>query len=52
MRHFFRTHMPSGGVLAAADAFFPPLQLAPSPTADRGHRYTGALGAVTIIAWP
>jgi hypothetical protein len=52
MRHFFRTHMPSGGVLAAADAFFPPLQLAPSPTADRGHRYAGALGAVTIIAWP
>jgi len=44
--------MPSGEVLAAADAFFPPLQLAPSPAADRGHRYAGALGAVTIIAWP
>ena len=52
MRHFFRTHMPSGEVLAAADAFFPALQLAPSPAADRGLRYAGALGAVTIIAWP
>jgi hypothetical protein len=52
MRHFFRTHLVPADVLAAADEFFPALQLAPTATAPRKRTFSGPLGTVTLTARP
>jgi hypothetical protein len=52
MRHFFRTHLVPAAVIAAADEFFPGLQLAPAATAARARTFTGPLGTLTLTAKP
>ena len=50
MRHFFRCHMPPADVLAAADDFFPHLELAQQTTAPRARTFSGPLGALKLSA--
>jgi hypothetical protein len=52
MRHFFRTHLVPADVMAAADRFFPTLDLAPTATAPRSRTFTGPLGTMTVTAKP
>ena len=48
MRHFYRSHLPPAEVLAAADQFFPSMQLAQNTTAPRTRTYSGALGSLKL----
>ena len=48
MRHFYRSHLAPEDVLAAADEFFPAIQLAQLTTAPRTRTYSGALGALKV----
>ena len=50
MRHFFRCHIPPADVLAAADDFFPGLDLAQQTTAPRARTFSGPLGALKLTA--
>jgi hypothetical protein len=45
---FYRTPLPSGAVLSAADAFFPRLDLAPTAKTLRGRAFAGPLGTVSL----
>jgi hypothetical protein len=48
MRHFYRSHLPIADVLAAADAFFPSIELAQNTTAPKTRTYSGPLGALKL----
>ena len=48
MRHFHRTHLTPAGVIAAADRYFPTLQLAPTATGARTRTFAGALGTMKL----
>jgi hypothetical protein len=48
MRHFYRSHLPPAEVLAAADHFFPSIQVAQLTTAPRTRTYSGALGSLKL----
>ncbi|MGE5732214.1 MAG: hypothetical protein ACM37U_09750 [Gemmatimonas sp.] len=48
MRHFYRTHLASADVLAAADEFFPGIGLAQQTTAPKTRTYSGPLGALKL----
>jgi hypothetical protein len=48
MRHFYRSHLPPAEVLAAADKFFPSIQLAQLTTAPRTRTYSGPLGSLRL----
>ena len=52
MRHFFRTHLVPADVIAAADRFFPTLELSPTATSARSRTFTGPLGTMTVTARP
>jgi hypothetical protein len=52
MRHFYRTHLVPAAVIAAADRFFPTIELAPTATAPRARTFTGPLGTMTLSARP
>ena len=52
MRHFFRTHLVPADVIAAADRFFPTIQLATTATSARSRTFTGPLGTMTLTAKP
>ena len=48
MRHFYRSHLPPADVLAAADQFFPSIELVQLTTAPRTRMYSGPLGALKL----
>jgi hypothetical protein len=48
MRHFHRTHLTPAAVMAAADRYFPTLQLRPTATASRERTFTGPLGTAML----
>lgn len=48
MRHFFRSHLAPADVLAAADQFFPALELEQLTTAPRRRTYSGQLGGLRL----
>ena len=48
MRHFYRSHLAPADVLAAADQFFPSIQVAQLTTAPRARTYSGALGSLKL----
>lgn len=50
MRHFYRSHIPPVDVLAAADAFFPRIELIQTATAPRSRTFSGPLGMVKLTA--
>src|SRR5690242_4961859 len=52
MRHFFRTHLTPAAVMAAADTFFPALELKSAASAARSRTFAGALGSVAVSARP
>ena len=52
MRHFYRTHLVPSAVVAAADSFFPTIELAPTATSPRRRTFTGPLGTLTLSAKP
>jgi hypothetical protein len=52
MRHFFRTHLVPSAVIAAADEFFPALELTPTASAPRARTFSGPLGTLTLTAKP
>jgi hypothetical protein len=50
MRHFYRSQLTPHDVLDRADAFFPPIGLAPLATAARARTYSGPLGVMKLSA--
>ena len=48
MRLFHRTSVAPAEVMAAADAFFPALDLRATRTAPRSRTFAGALGTMTL----
>lgn len=48
MRHYHRTHLAPSDVIAAVDAFFPALGLAPVSSAARARTFSGPLGTLTL----
>jgi hypothetical protein len=48
MRHFYRSHLPPADVLAAADQFFPSIELVQLTTAPRTRTYSGPLGTLKL----
>ena len=48
MRHFYRSHLTPADVLAAADRFFPAIELAQLTTAPRTRTYSGPLGSLKL----
>jgi hypothetical protein len=52
MKHYHRTHVTPESVIAAADAYFPTLNLTRQASAARSRTYSGELGTVKISARP
>ena len=52
MRHFHRTHVAPEQVVAAADEYFPTLNLARQASSARSRTYAGELGAVKLSVRP
>ena len=52
MRHYHRTHVTPEAVMAAADAYFPTLNLARQASGARSRVFSGELGTVKISARP
>jgi hypothetical protein len=52
MRHFYRTHLVPTSVLAAADAFFPALELSQTSSAPRARSFAGPLGSMHLKVKP
>jgi hypothetical protein len=52
MRHFHRTHLVPADVIAAADEFFPKLELARKEQAARARVYAGPLGTMKLSVKP
>jgi hypothetical protein len=52
MRHYHRTHVTPESVIAAADEYFPTLDLAPHASSARSRVFTGELGTVKLSARP
>ena len=52
MRLFHRTSVPPADVIAAADAFFPRLDLTAAVTSARSRSFSGALGTMKLSARP
>lgn len=52
MRHYHRTHITPALVMAAADEYFPTLDLTRQATASRSRVYAGELGTVRLSAKP
>jgi hypothetical protein len=52
MRHFHRTHLVPADVIAAADEFFPTLNLKQSSSGSRSRTFYGALGTMKLSARP
>lgn len=48
MKHFFRTQMLPTDVLAAADTFFPDIELVRTGTAARARTFAGPLGEIQL----
>lgn len=48
MRHYYRSHLPAAEILAAADEFFPALDLQRTAAQERSRSYAGPLGALTV----
>lgn len=52
MRHFYRTHLVPSAVVAAADRFFPTIELAATATSPRARTFVGPLGTMTLTVKP
>ena len=52
MRHFYRTHLVPVDVLAAADEFFPTIQLERTASAPRSRTYSGPIGTMILDVRP
>ena len=52
MRHFHRTHLVPADVIAAADEFFPRLELAMKEQGARTRTFSGPLGALKLSVKP
>jgi hypothetical protein len=52
MKHYHRTHVTPERVMAAADEYFPTLDLARQASSARSHVYAGALGTVKLSVKP
>jgi hypothetical protein len=52
MRHFYRSHLTPAAVIAAADKFFPSLELAQTASAARSRTFSGPLGTLMLTAKP
>jgi hypothetical protein len=52
MRLFYRSHLPPAEVFAAADAYFPTLDLEATATSARARTYSGPLGTMQLSARP
>ena len=48
MRHFYRTQISVADVLAAADRFFPGIEMAQQTTAPKTRSYAGPLGSLRL----
>ena len=48
MRHFHRTHLTPADVMAAADRYFPTLQLQATATGSRTRTFSGPLGRLAL----
>ncbi len=49
MKHFFRSQIDSVDVLAAADKFFPGIEMERAAHAARSRTYTGGLGTLKLV---
>jgi hypothetical protein len=52
MKHYHRTHVTPERVMAAADEYFPTLDLARQASSARSHVYAGELGTVKLSVKP
>ena len=52
MKHYHRTHVTPESVMAAADAYFPTLNLTQQASTARSRVYSGELGTVRVSARP
>ena len=52
MKHYHRTHVTPESVIAAADTYFPTLNLTRQASAARSRVFSGELGTVKISARP
>jgi hypothetical protein len=50
VRHYHRTHVTPASVLAAADEYFPTLELSSQSSLARSRVYAGELGTVKLSA--
>jgi hypothetical protein len=52
MKHYHRTHVTPEAVMAAADEFFPALELARQASSPRARVFSGELGTVKLSVRP